>query len=157
MVHGATAWLHTISAVVALLLGGFIFLSSKGTTAHKTFGYSYALAMLIATASAFGIYHLTGRLGPFHIAALVSFVTLMVALIPAMTRRPPGTWLQWHYKYMGWSYVGLLAATIAEAAVRIPRTPFWGTVAFGSAMVFACGGYAINRLRERTLAKLGNL
>jgi uncharacterized membrane protein len=140
--------------MAALFLGTLMFLRRKGTTSHKVFGYLYAGAMLIVTTTAFGIYHLTGRVGAFHFAAVVSFVTLLVALIPAITRRPRDSWLRLHYKYTGWSYVGLVAAALSEAAVRLPHTPFWGVVAIGSALVFGGGGFAISSLQQRTLAKL---
>lgn len=134
-----------------------MFLRAKGTRSHKVFGYAYVVAMLVTTLTAFGIYHLTGHFGIFHFAAAISFLTFVAAILPAITRRPAGSWLKLHYKYTGWSYVGLLAAAISEAAVRLPRAPFWAAVAIGSGIFFGAGGYMIARMQERTLAKVRNL
>jgi hypothetical protein len=89
----------------------------------------------------------------FHIAAIVSFLTLVAALIPVITRRPRKSWLTLHYKYTSWSYVGLLAAAVSEAAVRLPHAPFWPAVAFGSAIFFGAGGWLIARMKDRTVAR----
>jgi uncharacterized membrane protein len=152
--HGWVGQLHTALAVLALVAGGCIFPWAKGTRRHKIFGYTYATAMLGTTASAFAIYHLTGHFGVFHVAAVVSFLTLIAAMVPVLTRRPRGSWLYLHYKYTGWSYVGLLAAAASEAAVRLPSAPFWPAVAIGSALFFTAGGLLIARMTERTLAKV---
>lgn len=154
MIHASLGRFHTIAATLALLLGVMMFLRAKGTRSHKAFGYAYVLAMLATTLTAFCIYHLTGHFGIFHIAATISFLTLVAAMLPAITRWPAGSWLKLHYKYTGWSYVGLLAAAISEAAVRLPRAPFWGAVAIGSALFFGAGGFTIARMQQRTLAKL---
>ena len=89
----------------------------------------------------------------FHIAAIVSFLTLIAALIPVITRRPRKSWLTLHYKYTSWSYVGLLAAAVSEAAVRLPHAPFWPAVAFGSAIFFGTGGWLIAQMKDRTVAR----
>ena len=154
MIHGWIGHVHTLLASLALLLGGFIFPSVKGTLRHKAFGYTYAASMLGTTVSAFAIYHLTGHLGVFHFAAVVSFLTLVAAMVPVITRRPRGSWLYLHYKYTSWSYVGLLAAAVSEAAVRLPSAPFWPAVAIGSAAVFGGGGFLISRMTERTLTRV---
>jgi hypothetical protein len=78
---------------------------------------------------------------------------LIAALIPVITRRSKNSWLYLHYKYTSWSYVGLLAAAASEAAVRLPRAPFWPAVAFGSAIFFGTGGWLITRMKERTVAR----
>ncbi len=64
-------------------------------------------------------------------------------------------WLRYHYYLMGWSYVGLLAATATEFMVRIVG---WsagvGTVVPTVVVTFLGGG--LFQLRERrTLIKLG--
>jgi uncharacterized membrane protein len=154
MIHGSIGQVHTWLAVLALLLGAFIFPWAKGTRRHKILGYAYAAALTGTTISAFAIYHLTGHFGVFHIAAVVSFLTLVAAMVPVITRRPRKSWLYLHYKYTGWSYVGLLAAAVSEAAVRLPSAPFWPAVAIGSATFFGAGGLLIARMTEPTLAKV---
>ena len=154
--HGWIAYSHTLAAMLALLVGAFIFPRIKGTRLHKVLGYTYAAAMLATTFTAFCIYHLTGRFGVFHVAATISFLTLIAALVPVITRRPAGSWLKLHYKYTAWSYIGLVAAALSEAAVRLPRTPFWPAVAIGSGIVFGGGGFVVARLQGRTLGRVRN-
>ena len=59
-----------------------------------------------------------------------------------------------HYGFMCWSYIGLVAAAAAETLVRVPRSPFWGTVAVSSAAVMFVGGWLVNRLQARTLGRI---
>jgi uncharacterized membrane protein len=153
MIHSWIGYIHTLTAAAALIFGAFIFPMVKGTNLHKVLGYFYASALLATNVTAFGLYHLTGHFGLFHVAAIVSFLTLIAALIPVITRRPKNSWLFLHYKYTSWSYVGLLAAALSEAAVRLPRAPFWPAVAFGSAMFFGTGGWLITRMKDRTVAR----
>lgn len=153
MIHSWLGYFHTSAAIAALLFGAFVFPMIKGTGLHKVLGYLYAVALLATNITAFGLYHLTGHFGMFHIAAIVSFLTLLTGLIPVITRRPRKSWLSLHYKYTSWSYVGLLAAAVSEAAVRLPHAPFWPAVAFGSAAFFGIGGWLISRLKDRTVAR----
>jgi uncharacterized membrane protein len=153
MIHGWLGYTHTSAAMAALLFGACVFPMIKGKRLHKTLGYLYAAALLSTNVTAFGLYHLTGHFGLFHVAAIVSFVTLIAALIPVITRRPKKSWLSLHYKYTSWSYVGLLAAAVSEAAVRLPHAPFWPAVAFGSAIFFGTGGWLITRMKDRTVAR----
>lgn len=153
MIHSWIGYVHTSAAMAALLFGTFVFPMLKGTRLHKVLGYLYATALLATNVTAFCLYHLTGHFGLFHVAAIVSFVTLLAALIPVITRRPKNSWLSLHYKYTCWSYIGLLAAAVSEAAVRLPRAPFWPAVAVGCAVFFGAGGWLINRMKNRTLAR----
>ena len=139
--------------MAALIFGAFVFPMIKGTRLHKVLGYLYAVALLATNLTAFGLYHLTGHFGLFHVAAIVSFLTLLAALIPVITRRPKKSWLNLHYKYTSWSYVGLLAAALSEAAVRLPRAPLWPAVTIGSALFFGMGGWLITQMKDRTVAR----
>ena len=154
MIHGCIGYIHTAAALAALLFGAFVFPMLKGTRVHKVLGYLYATALLVTNVTAFCLYHLTGHFGLFHIAAIVSFLTLLAALIPVITRRPKASWLSLHYKYTCWSYAGLSAAAISEAAVRLPHAPFWPAVAAGSAIFFGAGAWLITQMKGRTLARV---
>jgi uncharacterized membrane protein len=153
MMRGWLGYAHTSAAMAALLFGVFVFPMLKGTRLHKVLGYLYAAALFATNVTAFGLYHLTRHFGMFHIAAIVSLLTLLAGLIPVITRRPKKSWLNLHYKYTSWSYVGLLAAAVSEAAVRLPHAPFWPAVAFGSAIFFGMGGWLITRTKDRTVAR----
>ena len=99
------------------------------------------------------IYDLFGGVGPFHIAALISLVTLIGGTIPARRRRPPRGWLPWHAYWMSWSYVGLVAAAVAETATRYLDLPFGATAGTASLIVFIIGGIAIGVLVPTALGR----
>lgn len=141
--------IHLASAIVALVAGAWVVLRPKGTAIHRRMGWVYAASMLILNITALLIYRLTGSFGPFHIAAIVSLATLIAGIIPAWRRKPADKWLDRHYFFMAYSYMGLLAATVAETATRVPALRafvggptriFWGVVIVVSVAVFIVGG-----------------
>ena len=107
--------------------------------------------------TALAIYRLFGGFGPFHVAALVSLVTVLMGTIPARRRQPRGKWLERHYYWMTWSYVGLLAAAGSEAVTRIPQTRFWWMVIAATLPVVAGGAWVIRRQSTRTLRRHSTL
>ncbi|TAE47410.1 MAG: DUF2306 domain-containing protein [Bacteroidetes bacterium] len=138
MIHHPTGLFHTLAAVVALIAGTFVLLRRKGDLIHKRAGYVYTLAMALLNVSAFMIYDLWGRLGPFHFAALVSAATLYMGIRAALRRREG--WYEQHYYWMSWSVVGLYAAFVAEVGVRmVPWGAFWLAV-FGALFAVMAGG-----------------
>jgi uncharacterized membrane protein len=149
MLYQFISYFHIISAIFALVFGLCVIFLRKGTRLHKTFGYAYFFNMLGVNLSAFFIYNLTGHFGPFHGAALGSLITLIAGFIPAYLHLPHGRWLELHYEFMNWSYVGLVAAAVSETAVRMPSAPFWPAVLAGSLAVFLIGGILIVRRRDK--------
>ena len=149
--------LHIVSAFTALFSGALVFFLFKGTRLHKLLGYVYVTSMATLNFSAFFIYRLTGQFGPFHGAALASFLTLTVGFIPALRRKPHGQWLDLHYYCMCWSYAGLLAAGASEALTRIPESPFWPAVLAASLLVFFVSGALIFRRTPKDLLRHGFL
>jgi len=141
--------LHIGTAVSALIFGLCVFLARKGTRLHKQFGYAYFFNMLGLNISALFIYRLTGDFGPFHGAALASLLTLIAGFIPAYFRLPQGRWLELHYEFMNWSYVGLVAAGVSEVTTRLPSAPFWPAVFAGTLVAFLIGGILIARGRGK--------
>lgn len=109
--------LHTAAAVLALATGLVVFLRPKGSRAHRVIGYTYVASMATLLVTAFFIYRLFGRFGPFHVAAVISSATVLAGFLPAFRRRPEGRWVESHYHYMSWSYIGLLAAGVAAREV----------------------------------------
>ena len=140
---------HIVSAVSALIFGLCVFLTRKGTRLHKQFGYAYFFNMLGLNISALFIYRLTGHFGPFHGAAFASLLTLMAGFAAAYLRLPQGRWLELHYEFMNWSYVGLIAAAVSEAITRLPSAPFWPAVFAGTLIVFLIGGSLIAKGRGK--------
>ena len=144
---------HLALAVVALLSGALIVGSRKGTGTHRLIGFIYASSMFGMLVSAMLIYELTGGFGPFHVLALISLVTLGFGVGHVLLRRPKRNWVTLHAYWMSWSYVGLLAAGVSEAATRLPDAPFWWAVAVGSAIVISIGAWVINSRVPRILMR----
>jgi uncharacterized membrane protein len=149
MTYPFLSGLHIGAAVSALIFGLCVFLTRKGTRLHKQFGYAYFFNMLLLNISALFIYRLTGQFGPFHGAALASLLTLMAGFTAAYLRLPQGRWLELHYEFMSWSYVGLVAAGVSEATTRLPSAPFWPAVFAGTLIVLLLGGSLIARGRAK--------
>lgn len=150
--------LHLAAALLALVSGAWVLWRPKGTAGHRRVGRVYAGSMLAMNATGLPIYRLTGSFGPFHVAALASLGTLLAGIAPAWRRRP-ARWLERHYFFMAYSYLGLLAAAVAEAGTRVsavralaggPTPAFWGVVAL-SVAVFVVGGRIIRGRVERAL------
>ena len=148
---------HFLTALIALATGAFVVLRPKGSATHRRIGWVYAASMLALNASALSIYRLTGTFGPFHVAALVSLTGLAAGIIAARRRRSNRTWLVQHYFFMSYSYLGLVAAAIAETATRWPAVQsvaggptaiFWITVVVASVAVFVVGGIVVRRRAE---------
>jgi len=149
MAYQIVSGLHIGTAVSALVFGLCVLLVRKGTRLHKQLGYAYFFNMLGLNLSALSIYQLTGHFGPFHGAAAASLLTLIAGFIPAYLHLPRGHWLDFHYEFMNWSYVGLIAAGVSEAATRLPSAPFWPAVAASMFAVFLLGGILIARGRAK--------
>lgn len=149
MLYQFVSGFHIGTAISALGIGLGVLLARKGTRLHKQLGYAYFFNMLGLNLSALFIYRLTGHFGPFHGAALASLLTLIAGFIPAYLRLPRGRWLELHYEFMNWSYVGLVAAGVSEATTRLPSSPFWLAVAAGTLAVFVMGGMLIARGRGK--------
>ena len=147
-------WFHTICALVALASGAAVLLRAKGTRAHRQLGWVYVGSMVALNVTALMIYRLFGGFGPFHVAALFSLATVVAGIIPAVRRQPRTGWLDRHYFFMTYSYLGLLAATAAEIGTRVPgaRGVFWWTVVVTSVVVIAGGFMMIRRRAAPTLA-----
>jgi uncharacterized membrane protein len=153
---GILGYIHVAFGILALVLGLVIFCLVKGTRLHRILGYSYIASMLGLNVTGLVIYRLFGFFGPFHALALVSLVTVVAGFLPAYFKRPPGKWLRWHYEGICWSYLGLLGATAAEIATRLPfiESGFaFGVAAIVSSQgVIAIGAFVLYRYRDRVLA-----
>jgi uncharacterized membrane protein len=148
----ATGRFHTVFAVAAIIFGAVMLLRPKGTRSHRRIGWVYVAAMVGLNVTALAIYRLTGRFGPFHAGAILSLATVLAGFVVALRRHTHADWLQKHYLWMTYSYVGLLAAAASEILTRLPAAPFWWAVAGASALVFAVGAMMIHRRQKRVLA-----
>jgi len=146
-------WGHLAAAVAALVAGGTVCLVPKGTRAHRRIGWVYVSAMVTVNGTALLIYDLFGRFGPFHVAALLSGMTLVGGLVP-VRRRPTG-WMRRHAYWMAGSYVGLLAAAASEVSTRWLDLPFGATVAVTTLAVLVLGCLTMLRTIPDVLHRFG--
>ena len=147
---------HLVSSIIAIGAGALVVMNAKGTRWHRTFGHIYATSMVGVIVTAFSIYDLTGNFGSFHVAASLSAVTLSAGLYFVLARRPKYNWIEWHAHWMSWSYIGLIAALIAESLTRfiMPRVAllleehelrnvFWSIVVVSALGTFAFGWWLV--------------
>ncbi|MEM9673294.1 MAG: DUF2306 domain-containing protein [Bacteroidota bacterium] len=142
IIHDSLGAFHVIVAVLALISGTIVLIMKKGSKRHQQIGYFYAFNMLLVNLTAFGIYHMWGRFGIFHVAAIIGLVTLLTGMLPIMLKKPRGGYIGLHFSFMYWSVMGLYAALVSETLTRIPETPFYGMLGistFGMMMVAAWG------------------
>jgi hypothetical protein len=106
--------------------------------------------------SALSVYEDSAGVGPFHILAVVSLVTLISGFIPAFLRRPVSSWLDLHAYFMSWSYVGLVAAGVAQIATMSSSLPGWFAVGLPSILIVIIGGLLIHTRVPKILAALAS-
>jgi uncharacterized membrane protein len=153
MAHSPIGFVHLFSALLAMLTGAVVLLTPKGSAFHKRTGYVYVVSMLVLNATAFMIYQLFGKFGPFHGLALVSLVSLIGGMVPVLLRQRVKSWLHWHYYFMNWSVVGLYAAFWSETLSRtLPMGKFWPVVMGATAMTATIGSWLIRRNAARLLS-----
>jgi len=149
IIHSPTGLVHLIACMISLLSGTFVLVMEKGTRIHKSLGYIYFTFMLIVNGTAFGLYHLFGRFGPFHIAALISLATLLAGMIPVLLRT--NSWLNYHLAFMYYSVIGFYAAFASEVIVRIPGIVFGPAVGIATAVVMITAAILFQRLSKKWL------
>ena len=113
----AVAIVHTALGTLALATGAVVLARPKGGRWHVRIGKVYVGAMLVLCVASFGLRDSTPLfqgLGPFHVAALVSLVTVSAGAWTAWRRRPG--WVAGHLQWMAWSYIGLVMATGGHVA-----------------------------------------
>ena len=146
--------LHVGGAFLALGAGLAVWLTRKGTRRHRRLGQVYGVTMLLLNAAALLLYQETGQWGAFHWLALISLATLAAGLLPLLLGQRGAAVVGRHAYFMGWSYVGLVAAGVAQlAADRLPL-PAWLAVSLASGLVIAVGAWLVHGLTPRTLRVL---
>jgi uncharacterized membrane protein len=145
--------IHAAFGVSARALGLTMLLQPKGTQRHRRIGQGYVLAMLFLNLTALSIYHLFGRFGPFHVASMISLATICAGFVPVFARRPRIDWMDLHAHFMCWSYVGLVAAFLAEVGVRTPGLHFGLAVIVATVVTIAIGAVVIFRQVPKILAR----
>lgn len=151
---GFVGLVHTALALIAIITGVLVLaerpLARNRTSFHQVMGGVYVVTMLLLNSSALAIQNLY-IFGPFHVAAVVSLVTVCVGVLAPLLKF--NHWLDIHYSCMCWSYVGLVAALFSELISRLPVAVgllgFGGSVFLTSVVVCILGGCVIQRSRVR--------
>lgn len=121
--NAISGWLgtsHVVFALLALLFGAITLAKPKGNNVHRIYGYGYFLAMILMNITAIPLTTLFGGIGPFHLFVVISLPTTLLALYYPLFARANPSWLTYHLEYTAWSYVGLVAAFVAEVVARVP-------------------------------------
>ncbi|MBS0273619.1 MAG: DUF2306 domain-containing protein [Proteobacteria bacterium] len=158
MMHWPMGYVHVVSALAALGSGTLIVLLRKGSPLHRLIGIAFSFAMLTVNMSALMLYNMTGHFGPFHALALVSLICTVMGL--AMPALKPRDWLKRHAVWMGRSYIGLLAAALAEALVRVPALHIDSAaksfeVGIAAAIFFGLAGFVLIPAFKRAALRHG--
>jgi len=76
---------HAIAAILAIILGGWQLLSTKGNTCHRVVGYMWVLLMLYVSISSFWIHSIRviGLFSPIHLLSAFTIWTLYGAITAA--------------------------------------------------------------------------
>ena len=103
---------HTALGTLALATGAAVLARPKGNRWHRVAGRVYVGSMVTLCLASFALRASTPffqGFGPFHVAACVSLGTVAAGAWVAWRRG--ANWLEAHYMWMAWSYIGLVMAT----------------------------------------------
>jgi uncharacterized membrane protein len=136
--HGIIGSIHLWASMLSLVTGTMVLVMNKGTLRHKRIGYVYAISMAVLNATAFMLYNLFGTFHMFHVAALVSSLTLIAGMRAAILRKNP-QWLIQHLAFMYWSVFGLYAAFWSEVFTRLIPANFMWMVGIATFLTIGAG------------------
>ena len=156
LTYSPEGFIHLISSIAALVIGTLVLIINKGTRLHKNLGYGYVVSMVVLNITAFAIYRLFGRFGPFHIAAVVSTTTLFAGMIPPLFFRHKKSWVITHFSFMYYSVIGLYAAFVSEVMVRVSEIRFWWSVMGATLIVMVVGVYFFQRQSKKWARQFRN-
>jgi uncharacterized membrane protein len=152
IVHSGIGLFHTITAIMAMVLGLVVVFRKKGTLSHKRLGYAYVIAMILLNGTAFFIVNF-GGFSIFHAFAIISLLTVLAGVIPAI--RKSKNWYVKHYYFMSWSVVGLYCAFWSEVGTRFVGNmkQFWWMVALATLLTVFIGSRIINKEAKKLKLK----
>jgi uncharacterized membrane protein len=111
-------WVHLGASLLALAAGTLVLLRPKGTPVHKRRGRVYALALLVTSVTALGIY----RRGVFffpHWLAIAALVITTGGVLAAHLKRPRRAWLHVHLTCLLTSLYLLVGGAVNEVFLRV--------------------------------------
>jgi uncharacterized membrane protein len=103
--HDAWLVLHLASVIPAIPLGAYVLWRRKGDRLHRMLGRVWALLMLTAALSSFGLKGLTGGFSWIHILSIVIVVMIPRGIIQVMRQD-----IASHRRTMTLTYLGLVGA-----------------------------------------------
>lgn len=154
IIHSWAGGVHAVAAILALVWGGQVLARRKGGQAHRRLGYAYVVAMSVMLLA--GLPMMENGISPFHGLSVVSAVTLAGGVVMAIRARHAPTLeirqgrLYGHFKFMAWSYAGLVAAGVAQLSTRVVvavggMAGFWWAVVLASLAVCAVAAVWMKR------------
>jgi len=111
----ASATGHVLAVLLALTAGAAVLVLPKGKHTHRVIGTIYVLALVLGNVAALSL-HRENAFGVFHALAVVSLVTIAVALSPLLLGKRSPMVIANHAYCMTWSYAGLVAAGCGQLA-----------------------------------------
>ena len=112
---------HVASGLLALLAGGGVVLTRKGTTRHRRVGWCYTAAMVALLGTSFGIRAVSGSFTIFHGVSTASTAVLLAGLsLPVSLRHRVADWTAWHLRLMLTSYLMLVVTMAAQFFDELP-------------------------------------
>lgn len=115
----AMVGVHAVGAVLALVAGAVVLLLSKGTRAHRRWGWSYVASLVAMAVSSFGIYELRDGPSIFHLVSVLTLAVVTFGLAQPL-RRHRSDWMVRHLLAMQVSYLMLVVTGIAQFFDRLP-------------------------------------
>lgn len=148
---------HTILGFIALISGAWNLFTKKGTSQHRLIGFTYVSSMMLLIGTSFGIFELFNGFGPYHLMSLISGGTVMLAIYFPLRRQKYKNWLEHHYMWISWSYVGLVMATGSHLFQHSPADwPYWLLILLYWALPCMIGAALIYGNRKRLLSQFSN-
>ena len=144
--------MHLGLALLALLLGAVQLATRKGTPLHRVRGGLYIVLMCGVNGLALAIYEESGRVGPFHVLAVLSLVTLGVALQASVPRGDRHFRTHQHAFWMAGSYVGLVAAGLFQLATHPGPIPQSAALSAATVLTIVVAASLFLRVVPRELA-----
>lgn len=134
-------FVHAFCGLFALGAGAVLFVQPKRTPLHKRLGHYYAATLVVVDVTSWLLYFIRGStLNAFHVLALANLFALSWGIATAILRKPHGKWYRHHYYLISWSYVGLVAATLVEIALKVGQVTSVASIVALTVSPVLCGG-----------------
>jgi len=99
--------LHLAAVVPALPLGAYVLVRRKGDALHRALGKLWAVLMLVAAVSSFGLRGMTGSFSAIHLLSVLVLVMIPRGILLARQHR-----IEAHRRVMSLTYLGLSVAAL---------------------------------------------